>query len=77
MSSNHKLIALLVLGGMYFGGQGVKDYIADRSSHEEKIELTHLYKNVMEHDERQQELLAKSIQQSSDAAKSRSSRSWL
>lgn len=69
MSSRHKLIALLVLGGMYFGGQGFKSYIDDKSSHAEKLKLVELNKTIMAHDERAQELLAKSVQQSAEASK--------
>ena len=62
MSDNHKLIALLVLGAMYFGTPAITKYLADENLLQDKIE-------TMQHEERGQKLLAESILLSSAAAR--------
>jgi hypothetical protein len=62
MSDRHKLIALLAIAAMYFGSTGIISYLKDEHAHDVQIE-------TMKHEERAQEILAKSMKDSFDAGR--------
>ena len=71
MDSKHKLIALLLLIPCYFGEEGVRHYIDEKSKTENRQELTQLSRDIMAHDERMEKAIRDGVAQSKPAAEVR------